>query len=268
MTAFDDSAHRTRELAKPLLVSARKAELLRALKDNQLGLAYQPIYRLSTGHMTKIEALLRWRSPVFGQVPPDRFVFWMEELGLIEEVGEWVLERVCAQACTWNRGADRVKVSFNVSPRQLESGRFSHVLKQCLQRTGCNPAWLELELTERCLAQDLYHVRQELSEIRALGLTVAMDDFGSGYSSLNQLAELPVQSIKIDRAMVTGACGDHRRSAIVSAVIRLCGVLGLGVTAEGVETAHDVAYLREFEPIDVQGFFFGRPGPANAVLLL
>jgi len=237
--------------------------LLRAFERRELRLAYQPIYRLSTGRMTKVEALLRWshRSVL---IPPTDFVPWMEEIGVMWHVGRWVIETVCEQAVIWNRTHGPARVSLNVSPRQLEAGDLVPFIAECLARTSCKAKWLEVEITEECFIQDLPSVRQALFALSKMGITIAMDDFGTGYSSLACLTELPIKSLKLDRTLIAGAHAHRRRALIVESVMGLSRALGLQVTAEGVEDREDAAYLARFDPIDVQGFLFGRPRPASA----
>ncbi|HZZ92367.1 MAG TPA: EAL domain-containing protein [Usitatibacter sp.] len=246
---------------QPPGIPSRKDEVAGALARGELELAYQPIYRLATGQLTKMEALLRWRrgDP---PVPPDQFVPWMEDLGVIHAVGKWVIEHACEQASRWNAQGRGAKVCFNVSPRQLEADDFPRFVRECLERTQCAPAWVELEITEHCFIRDFARTRAALSELSRIGLTIALDDFGRGYSSLGCLADLPVQSIKLDRALVAGVHAEPRRAVIVAGVMDLCRALGLEVTAEGVEHPAEAAFLERFDRIDVQGFLFGRPAPA------
>ena len=249
----------------PPRVKPATDDVAHALARGELCLAYQPIYRLSTGRMMKVEALLRWkRRGVL--IPPDEFIPRMEELGVIESVGRWVAESACAQATAWNEGGTPVRVSFNVSPRQLEAGDFPAAVREALARTRCKPEWLEVEITEQCVMRDFEAMRRALCELAELGVSIAIDDFGTGYSSLARLAHLPAQSIKLDRALVAGAHDEFRRAAIVDSIVTLCGTLGLDVTAEGVEHAEDAAYLSRFERICVQGFLFSRPVPPDRVL--
>ena len=230
-----------------------------ALERNELRLEYQPVYRLATGELATAEALLRWDSPALGPVAPERFIRLMEENGLILEVGRWVLDRVCAQAAAWRRGGLRAKLSLNVSAQQLEAGDFPQVVGACARRHGCDPAWLEFELTEHMLARDVDRMRSALAGLVGLGATIAIDDFGSGYSSLALLAETDVQVVKLDRSLIAGVHRHPRRGAIVEAVVSLCRTLGLAVTVEGVEEPEQAAFLRRFPSVQVQGFLFGRP---------
>ena len=239
-------------------------DVAHALERGELHLAYQPIYELATGRMTKVEALLRWQRGGLS-IAPGEFIPWMEEFGAIVSVGRWVAASVCEQAAAWNKGHTPVRVSFNVSPRQLEAGDFPAAMREALARTHCKPEWLEVEITEHCLMRDLEGIRRALCELSELGISIAIDDFGTGYSSLARLANLPARSIKLDKALVAGANNEFRRAAIVDSIVKLCGTLGLEVTAEGVEDAADAAYLSRFERISVQGFLFSRPVPADRV---
>ena len=240
-------------------------DVAHALARGELHLAYQPIYRLSTGRMTKVEALLRWQRRGVSTAP-DEFIPWMEEFGVIVSVGKWVAASACEQATAWNEGGTPMRVSFNVSPRQLEAGDFPAAVREALARTRCKPEWIEVEITEHCVMRDFERIRRALGELSELGVSIAIDDFGTGYSSLARLAHLPAQSIKLDRALVAGAHEEFRRAAIVDSIVNLCATLGLEVTAEGVEHADDAAYLSRFGRICVQGYLFSRPMPPDRVL--
>lgn len=239
-------------------------DVVHALDRGELHLAYQPIYRLATGRMTKVEALLRWRRQGVS-IAPDEFIPWMEESGAIASVGKWVVESVCRQAASWNEDRTPIRVSFNVSPRQLEAGDFVAMVRQALARTRCAPEWLEVEVTEQGVMRDSGAIGRILAELSDLGIAIAIDDFGAGYSSLARLADLPARSIKLDRALVAGACWEVRRAAVVDSIVNLGRTLDLDVTAEGVEDEHDAAYLSRFEDILVQGFLFSRPVPPDRI---
>lgn len=235
------------------------------IRNGELALEYQPIYSLSTGRVTKVEALLRRRSPGLGAIAPSLFVPAMEESGLGGEIGGWVLDRACAQAAEWKRLGIEAKVCVNVSPRQLERGDLADLLARSVERHGGRPQWLELELTEHTLMRDLDASKRTLSRLAALGATVVIDDFGSGHSSLARLAELDVHGVKVDRLLAAGAVRGSRKGAILDAVVALCDSLGLGTTIEGLEEPDQLDFLRRFPRVEVQGFLLGRPSPASAI---
>jgi len=239
----------------------------RALERDELRLEYQPAFCLASGRLTKAEALLRWHSPSLGRVAPDEFIPVMERAGLICDIGRWVLEQACQQAVAWRRLANlEVPVSINVSPLQLESGDFPALLMTVAQQHECDPEWLGIELTEHSVVRSFPIARRAMSELALFGVHVAIDDFGAGYSSLKQLAELPVHCLKLDRGLIAGIEHDVRRRAIVSAIVALCEALGLAITMEGVELQEQARFLRRFRSIEVQGFLFGRPGPAQDIV--
>jgi EAL domain-containing protein (putative c-di-GMP-specific phosphodiesterase class I) len=252
-------AMRSPESEMGLSQSRIRHALVGALSRNEFSLQYQPIYCLATGRLTKAEALLRWESPTLGSIPPDEFIPHLEEMGLICEVGCWVLENTCRQAVEWrSRGLD-ARIALNISPRQLELDHFPLTVRKALDRHACRPEWLELELTENAVVRDFARVKGALTDLAAMGLTIAIDDFGAGYSSLAQLAELPFHALKIDRVLIDGVHRDCRKRAIVTAVIALAHELGIAITVEGVELAEQASFIEQFDSVEVQGFFYGRP---------
>ena len=244
--------------------SLMRQQLREALAGKQFELEYQPIYCLSTRRLVKAEALLRWHCPNVGKLGPDRFLPALEETGLIAPVERWVLETACAQAVRWSEAGLGIKVSVNVSPVQLAAG-FTADVARALREQECDSSKLELEITEHSLVRNYAAAKYTVAGLAALGATVAIDDFGSGYSSLCQLAELPVHAIKVDRHLIRRIEKEPRRAAIMDAIACLARSLGLELTVEGVEDAEQARHLARYEGLRVQGYFFGRPMQAALI---
>jgi diguanylate cyclase (GGDEF)-like protein/PAS domain S-box-containing protein len=235
--------------------------LRHALERDELRLLYQPLVELGTGRIIGAEALLRWDHPERGLVVPPVFIPIAEQTGLIVPIGAWVLEEACRQAAIWSRTSGReLKVAVNVSPRQLASTEFAGIVGAALANSGLNPALLCLEITESAVMADPVAATAVLERLKAIGVRLAIDDFGIGYSSLSQLkALLPVDTIKIDKSFVDGVTADGEDRAIVDAVLRLAEGLGLEAVAEGVETPDQVEALLTLGCRLSQGFHFARP---------
>jgi diguanylate cyclase (GGDEF)-like protein/PAS domain S-box-containing protein len=248
---------------------AIEGALRQALEHDELRLVYQPIMALGHGRIVALEALLRWEHPQRGLLYPDEFIPAAERSGLIVDIGAWVLERACRQAAAWRDNVPHhtrpVRVSVNVSPRQLAHGDLVATVGRVLTDTGLEPGLLELELTEQMLADDIDQGIESLSDLKSLGVRLVLDDFGTGYSSLSYLRQLTIDALKIDRSFVDGLGRGTADGAIVGAVLSMAGALGLGVTAEGVETQAQLARLREHGCDYAQGFLFCRPSSADDV---
>jgi diguanylate cyclase (GGDEF)-like protein len=236
-----------------------------ALEREEFVLSYQPQVDLATGRICGVEALLRWRDPNSGLVHPDEFIHVLEDSGLIIPVGEWVLRTACAQGKAWeDAGLTPVRVSVNLSGRQFNQDDLAGSLARILDETGLDPNYLELELTESLLMEDIAVSSAMLDELRVLmGLRLSVDDFGTGYSSLSYLKRFPLDTLKIDRSFVRDIATDRDDAAIVASIIGLAHNLQLKVIAEGVETEEQLAYLREKGCDIVQGFYFSEPLPAE-----
>ena len=243
-------------------------ELRGAIDRQELELHYQPQVSLDTGRVVGIEALVRWRHPQRGLVPPLDFIPLAEEAGLIVPIGDWVLRTACAQAADWHRTGRRLFVSVNVSSIQLQGGEFGASVRAALESSGLEARCLELELTESVIMGGAESSIATLAELRALGVSIAIDDFGTGYSSLSYLKRLPIDTIKIDRAFIRDIIGDSDDAAIVRAVIDMSHHMKLKVVAEGVETEEQANFLRRSKCDVVQGFLFGAPVAAPALLEL
>jgi diguanylate cyclase (GGDEF)-like protein len=238
--------------------------LRRALAADELSLVYQPIVDSHDGRTIGAEALLRWYNTELGNVSPGEFIPVAGDAGLIVEIGEWVLARACAQVAQWRRTlAPQLIVAVNLSPRQFNDGLLERV-ERCLSESGLEPAALELEITERLLMLDSDTVLPMLNALNEMGVRISVDDFGTGYSSLSYLKRFPLHNLKIDRSFVAGL-PDHRDSiAITQAVVAMAHSLGMNVTAEGVETAEQAAFLRAIDCDKQQGYLYSRPVGASA----
>jgi diguanylate cyclase (GGDEF)-like protein len=237
-----------------------EADLRDALAQQQFFLHFQPIVAPRDGRVRGFEALLRWQHPVHGIVSPGEFIPVVEETGLIEPIGAWVLGEACRQLRDWQRDFDpNLSMSVNVSAVQFTGGELVDVVTRALAETGIAPASLKLELTESAVMADAEHALAVFAQLKALGVLVSLDDFGTGYSSLSYLRRLPIDTLKIDRSFVSKMdCFDDKRQ-IVEVVLMLARALGLDVVAEGVETEAELALLRDMGSDLVQGYYYYRP---------
>jgi diguanylate cyclase (GGDEF)-like protein len=251
-------------------VSRDKAEerLRDALDDDEFILHYQPIIDVADERIVGVEALIRWEDPVRGTIPPLDFVPQLEESGLIVPVGEWALEEACRQVTAWTKAFPSVgplRVSVNVSPRQLLQAHFGDVVTRVLQRTGTNPHQLTLEITEVALMGDVVAAWAELRKVKALGVSLAIDDFGTGYSSVSYVRNFALDALKIDQSFVRAMSSCVEDTAIVKAVIHMAHALSLDTVAEGVETPDQLAVLKDLGCDYAQGYLFSRPQPPEAL---
>jgi len=237
-------------------------ELRNALAREEFVLFYQPQVDLQTGRVFAVEALLRWRHPVHGLLPPLRFIPLAEETGLIVPMGEWVLREACRQNKAWqDAGLPPMGVCVNVSARQFKERRLVRIVAAALQESGLAPRYLELELTESLIMQDVGQAVATMGELQALGVQLSIDDFGTGYSSLSALKTFPVARLKIDKSLICGLPNDEHDKAVATAVISLGRQLRMRVIAEGVETDEQIAFLRENNCDEMQGYHFSKPVP-------
>ncbi|WP_052213705.1 bifunctional diguanylate cyclase/phosphodiesterase [Belnapia sp. F-4-1] len=239
---------------------AIEADLREALPGNQLEVMYQPIFALQTNRLSGFEALLRWRHPVRGMVSPGVFIPLMEETGLIEAVGRWVLEQATREAATWPAP---LKVAVNLSPLQFRAADIATSMLHVLGQSGLAPGRLELEITESALLQSDGGVAEVLQAFRSTGIRTSLDDFGTRYSSLSYLLSFPFDKIKIDQSFVRDMATRAESVAIVTSVAHLANQLGMATTAEGVETAEQLRRVREAGCTEAQGYFFGPPESAT-----
>jgi len=229
-------------------------------------LQYQPRVSLVDGRMTGVECLVRWMNPERGMVQPAQFIPLAEELGLIGDIGAWVMRTAVRQAAAWQReGLQPLRLSINISAQQLYSSSFLDELRANLTDSGLDPEYLELELTESVMMQRTQQVADLLYTIRALGVQLSIDDFGTGYSSLAYLKRLPIHSLKIDRSFVHDVPGDGDDVTIVHAMIALAHSLRMEVVAEGVENQAQLAFLRSEGCDEIQGFLVSRPVTAEVL---
>jgi diguanylate cyclase (GGDEF)-like protein/PAS domain S-box-containing protein len=243
-----------------------ESELGSALARGELQVHYQPVFELASASLVGAEALLRWQHPRWGMVGPERFIPIAEATGSIVPIGQWVVEQACAQARRWlDQGvADtRFEISVNLSGRQLQHPRLADSVQRALEGAGLSAQRLVLEVTESTAMGDVQASLKALHRLKALGVRLAIDDFGTGYSSLSHLKHFPIDILKIDRSFVSGPGADGQDEAIIRSVIALATSLQLGVTAEGIETADQLALLRILGCDQGQGFLLGRPVPPD-----
>jgi diguanylate cyclase (GGDEF)-like protein len=245
---------------------ALEHSLRRALERNELVLHYQPKVGLDDGTLSGAEALVRWQHPEWGLIAPERFIPIAEETGLIVEIGEWVIRTACRQNRAWqDAGLPPVILSVNLSARQFRQDHLVKLLKEILDETGVKPEHLEMELTESLLMHNAKAAIAILRGMKSIGVKLSLDDFGTGYSSLNCLSRLPIDALKIDKSFVQHI-GDQEHGddrILVQAIISLGHSLNLRVIAEGVETAAQLQFLEDHRCDEVQGFYFGKPMPAD-----
>ena len=240
-----------------------ESDLRHAMEQGQFVLYYQPQLSGDGRRLTGVEALLRWNHPRRGLVAPSEFIPVLEELGLIVQVGDWVIAEACRQLKAWHDARVRLpKISVNLSARQFADGQLGLRIARMLADSGLPPACLELELTESILMRDIGETLQMLASLKQLGLCIAVDDFGTGYSSLNYLKQFPIDVLKIDRSFVDGL-PDEQDAQIARAIIAMAHSLNLAVIAEGVETQEQLDFLREHDCDEVQGYLFGKPMAAD-----
>lgn len=245
---------------------ALENELRYALVRGELFPHYQPRIDLASGRTVAVEALLRWQNPRLGLVSPERFIPIAEETGLIIPIGEWVLRSACAQNRTWQAtGLPPVRVSVNLSARQFQHKNLVEMVDQVLVETGLDAAYLELEVTESMLIDDVERAIKTLQQLHDRGIALSLDDFGTGYSSMSYLRRFPIDTLKIDRSFVREVASNPDDAAIARAIIALAHSLQLNITAEGVETQEQLNYLETHGCHEVQGYYFSRPVAADAL---
>jgi diguanylate cyclase (GGDEF)-like protein/PAS domain S-box-containing protein len=249
---------------------AIETNLRRALEEKELSLAYQAKVNFRTGVITGVEALLRWTNAQLGSVAPSQFIPLAEETGLIVPIGKWVLRTACEQSMQWQRqGLPAVRMSVNLSMRQLNDDSLVSEIEAVLRDTGLNPELLELEVTESMIMHNAERAVRVLTAIKALGVRLAIDDFGTGYSSLAHLKRFPIDTLKVDRSFIREIPQDAEDRAIAEAIIAMGKTLSLTVVAEGVETQEQQAFLSERSCDEMQGYYFSTPiAPSDFEALL
>jgi len=244
-------------------------ELRHALERDEFMLQYQPQVDIQQGRIVGIEALIRWQHPERGMVPPDEFIGIAEETGLILPIGEWVLQQACQQMqALRNTGLPSIQVSINLSVRQLRESTLVDTISQVLQQTGLDPSMLDLEITESMLMSDIDRVKKTLKQLSELGVSISVDDFGTGHSSLAYLKQFPISTLKIDRSFITDIPEDKDDVSITIAIINMARGLGIKTVAEGVEMKEQLDFLKTHECNLMQGYYFSKPVAFDEIVRL
>ncbi|WP_257170456.1 EAL domain-containing protein [Bradyrhizobium sp. SRS-191] len=254
-TMYDDAMSAELEARNTL-----EGDLRDAIAQCQFEVHYQPFYDADTRERRGVEALVRWRHPVKGLVPPDKFIPLAESTGLIVPLGEWIIGRACDDATAW---PDDVKVAVNLSPVQFKQAELFDVIQSALARSGLDPKRLEIEITESVLLERAAENESFIDRLKGLGISLALDDFGTGYSSLRSLTAFPFNKIKIDKSFVANLSVRDESAAVISSVVTLARGLGIQITAEGVETEEQLSQLRALGVNFAQGYLLGRPMPVE-----
>jgi EAL domain-containing protein (putative c-di-GMP-specific phosphodiesterase class I) len=255
-----DAAMRASVVARARLIQ----DLTQAVKAREFVLFYQPKIDLITGRVAGFEALVRWHHPERGLLLPAEFIPVAEETGLILPLGSWVIEEACRQVTEWNGSiAPGCRVSVNVSARQFQEPRLAQFIAETIAAAGLSPSGLQLEITESVVAQDTEEAERILHTLKQTGVELELDDFGTGYSSLSRLAKLPIDTVKIDRSFISQIQRGGSSLEVVRAILSLASTLRLRVVAEGVETEEQRDLLAQLGCGVAQGFYFGKPVPAD-----
>jgi len=248
---------------------AIQGQLRGAIARDEFELHYQPQVCLKTGAMVGAEALLRWDSAVLGKVPPNRFIPLAEEYGLVNSIGEWVLESACAQMKVWqDQGLGQIKVSVNLAAGQFANDATVPYVESTLRKFGVAPENIGLEITEGTVMGDPNKAVASLRRLKDIGVSISLDDFGTGYSSLSYLKRFPIDVLKIDKSFVDDVTTNSADAAIALSVISLAHNLNMRVIAEGVETREQVQFLTERGCDEMQGYYFSRPVNAESFTAL
>ncbi|MHA6260598.1 EAL domain-containing protein [Sporosarcina sp. CAU 1771] len=243
-------------------------DLRHAVEEEQFLIYYQPIYHTGTNRIESVEALIRWDHPEWGIIPPNEFIPYAEQSGLIIQLGEWVLKTVCSKLRTWQNAGYEVKGSVNLSMVQFLQTNLLEVIKKSLEENALDAKWLTLEITESAVVEQEVNVLEKVEKIRELGITISLDDFGTGYASFNKIKELKPDILKLDKSLIDGVLTDPESIEITTAVIRLAHRLSIRVVAEGVETQEQHDFLATLDCDWVQGYVMSRPVPEEDILRL
>jgi len=244
---------------------ALEMDLAEALHNDELFLLYQPTFDLQSEAVIGVEALIRWRHPTRGVLPPLTFIPIAEESGQIVPIGRWVLRSACEQAAAWHRQGHRIGVAVNVSAHQLDHDELIEDVRQALADSGLDPAALTLEITETALMRDTIATARRLTALKELGVRIAIDDFGTGYSSLAYLRQFPVDALKIDRSFISGIAASKESAALIHTLVQLGKTLHLETLAEGIEEQTQLRALQRQHCDHGQGFLFARPLDVAAI---
>ena len=234
-------------------------DLREALGRDEFFLVYQPTFALSDMRPTGVEALIRWKHPTHGVVPPDEFIPLAEETGVITEIGKWVLGEACAQGAAWRNAGYPIGMAVNISARQLDTDEVISNIEGALAHSGLDPAALTIEITETTLMRNVAETAARLTAIKQLGVRVAIDDFGTGYSSLAHLQRFPVDALKIDRSFISGLSRNHQGETLIHTLVQLGKALSIETFAEGIEQQQELSMLRDTDCEGGQGFLYARP---------
>ncbi|MCD6526264.1 MAG: EAL domain-containing protein, partial [Desulfuromonas sp.] len=241
-----------------------EGQLRQAIQHNEFELYYQPQVNCQTRRVTGVEALLRWQQPQMGMIPPDVFIPVAEETGLVVEMGAWVLQQACRQiSAMQNCSETPLKLSVNLSGRQLDHGGLFETVQCALHDSQLPASQLELEITETILMDNAERAREVLLQLSELGIKLAIDDFGMGYSSLNYLKHSPLDRLKIDKSFLVDVMRDENNAVIVETIISMSQAMNLAVIAEGVEDQDQVSFLRDLGCVNMQGYLFSKPMPVD-----
>ncbi len=248
---------------------ALESNLRRAIHNEEFLLHYQPRVSVDSLAITGVEALVRWQHPQLGLVSPSEFIPLAEDTGLIVPIGEWVLRAACLQGRRWiDEGFAPIPIAVNISARQFHDRDLSQTVIRILEETGLSPKYLELELTESSIMQNAEFAASMLNRLKSMGVSISIDDFGTGFSSLASLKRLPIDALKIDQSFVREANSDPDDAALVMAIITLGHNLRLKVIAEGVETEDQLRFLQLLRCDEIQGFLYSKPVPADTLATL
>ncbi|MCD2179663.1 putative bifunctional diguanylate cyclase/phosphodiesterase [Rhizobium sp. C1] len=239
-----------------------EADLRKSIESDNFTAHFQAKINLQTGEIAGVEALMRWNHPEMGSIPPGVFIPLAEQTGLIIPLGERIMTDACHFAHLWNDGSrNPVRVSVNLSPRQIMLDDFLPLMKGCISRAGCRPEWVELEITESMLMSDPQRINELMRGLSALGVAVSIDDFGTGYSAISSLTRYPIARLKIDRSLVHTRVNDGKPSAIARTIVAMARELGIKCVAEGIELAAEADMMRQIGCDEGQGFLWHKPMP-------
>ncbi|WP_025562843.1 bifunctional diguanylate cyclase/phosphodiesterase [Psychromonas sp. SP041] len=250
----------TESIEKSVMISKIK----KAIQENEFSLSYQPKVNCKEGgtELKEAEALIRWKTKSGEQISPAEFIPFAEKNGLSNDIGKWVFEQLCKDIKGLeDNNISNIKFSFNVSPNQLKDEVFRLFIEKMILKYKVNPNKLQMEITEHCIAEDISKTKETLLKIKKLGIEISLDDFGTEYSSLQFLSELPIDIIKIDRIFVSGCHENRKRGAIINAIVALANGLGMQSVAEGVESIQEAKFIIKSGCTQIQGFYYHKPMP-------